>query len=64
MEAARRAAREETEEAQTATFQKNRALRDLDVFMGAFLKVARVAFEDEPQRLERLGITVPSGEDG
>lgn len=58
VEAARRTAREEREEAQSATFAKDQAVRALDVYMGAFLKVGRVVFEDQPQRLERLGIVV------
>jgi hypothetical protein len=47
----------ETEGAQSATGKKGKALTALDKWMGPFIKVARVEFADEPQRLERLGIT-------
>ncbi len=46
--------------AQQATQARNVALRQLTRWHSDFVKIARVAFEDQPQRLEQLGIIVPS----
>ncbi len=42
--------------AQQATSEQNRAMDALDYWMGAFIRVAKVALRDEPQLLEKLGI--------
>lgn len=60
VEKQRRKAREEREDSQSATVEKDKALVKLDPWMGKFFKVARVVFEDEPQKLEALGLTIPS----
>ena len=54
----RNAREDESGEAQTSTEQRDAALAAMDRWMGDFLRVARVAFEDEPQQLERLGVQV------
>ena len=56
--AARNVREDEAGEAQTATEARDAALAALDRWMGDFLQVARVAFEDDPQQLERLGVQV------
>lgn len=60
VEEQRRKAREEREDSQSATVAKEEAMAPLDTWMGQFFKVARVVFEDEPQKLEALGLTIPS----
>ena len=60
VEEQRRTAREEREDSQSATVAKDKAMAPLDTWMGKFFKVARVVFEDEPQKLEALGLTIPS----
>ncbi len=42
--------------AQQATSEQNKAMDALDYWMGAFVRVAKVALRDEPQLLEKLGI--------
>jgi hypothetical protein len=42
--------------AQQATSEQNKAMEALDYWMGAFIRVAKVALRDEPQLLEKLGI--------
>jgi len=59
VEEARRTTREEREDAQSATVSRRAALDALDAYMSDFIKVARVAFADDPQRLERLGLVTP-----
>lgn len=54
--AARNVREDEAGEAQTATEHRDAALAVMDRWMGKFIRVARVAFEDDPQQLERLGI--------
>lgn len=60
VEEQRRTAREEREDSQSATVAKDKAMEPLDKWMGKSFKVARVVFEDEPQKLEALGLTIPS----
>ncbi len=60
VQAARGAAASEREGSQSATTARRLAMAALDKWMGKFIKVARVVFADQPQRLERLGITVPA----
>ena len=56
--AAHNARADESGEAQSSTEARDAALAAMDRWMGDFLRVARVAFEDDPQQLERLGIQV------
>lgn len=42
--------------AQQATFEQNRAMEMLDNWMGAFVRIAKVALREEPQLLEKLGV--------
>jgi len=48
-------------EAQHSTQLRNRKLRELDRWVSEYKKVARLAFRDSPQYLEKLGIVVKSG---
>lgn len=48
-------------EAQHMTQVRNRKLRELDRWASKYKKVARLAFRDSPQYLEKLGIVVKSG---
>ena len=48
-------------EAQHSTQVRNRKLRELDRWVSEYKKVARLAFRDSPQYLEKLGIVVKSG---
>jgi hypothetical protein len=45
--------------AQQATTERNAAVRALNAWYGDFLKIARVAFADDAQQLEKLSIVVP-----
>ncbi len=47
-------------EAQRATERKMKADKEFTDFVSKFFKVMRIALEDEPQLLEKLGITMPS----
>ncbi len=47
-------------EAQRATERKIKANKEFAGFVTKFFKVMRIALEDEPQLLEKLGITMPS----
>ena len=47
-------------ESQDATEQKNAALKIIDDWMDDFYDIARIAFEDNPQLLEVLGVFVRS----
>lgn len=46
----------EASEAEKATLDRNKALEALDNWMSDFQEVAKIALEDDPQRLEALGI--------
>ncbi len=50
--------KEAISQAQIATRHKNTAVDALEIWMRKFIKVARIAFQDDPQRLEAMGITV------
>lgn len=41
------------------TATRNAALKALDAWMADFFAIARLAFEEDPQRLESLGVVVP-----
>ena len=49
---------QEAGEAQWATQKRNQSLRELEVWMQRYLKVARLALEEDDQLLEVLGIVV------
>lgn len=48
---------DETGEAQAATLARDKKMDEVDAWIGDFREVARVAFKDNPQWLERIGIT-------
>ena len=50
----------ETGEAQVATQARDEAIDALEEWMSDFVAILRVAFEDDPQKLEILGIVVKS----
>jgi len=47
-------------EAQEATKLRDAALDDLDQWMSDFIAIARLALEERPQYLEKLGVVEPS----
>jgi hypothetical protein len=51
---------QEKGDAQAATAVRDDAVEALDEWMSEFRVAARVALEDEPQQLEKLGIRVPA----
>jgi len=48
----------ETGEARQATADRDRQVADLDAWVGELKALARVAFTDDPQQLEKLGVVV------
>ena len=44
--------------AQNQTQKKDEAIKKIDDWMSDFIKIARVAFDDNKQMLEQLGIVV------
>ena len=50
----------EKSEAQAATDERDEAIDALDAYMSKFREIVRVAFEDDPQQLEKFTITAPS----
>lgn len=52
--------KKETGQAQRARLARDAAMDKLQKWMGPFIKVARIALEDDSQYLEMLGIVVPS----
>ena len=50
----------ETGEAQTATEKRDKKIDELDSWLSDFKKIVKVAFEDDRQKLEKLGITAKS----
>jgi len=59
-EAANISQKKETGEAQQATKDRDEAIDNLDEWMSDFFAIARVALEEKPQYLEKLGIVEPS----
>lgn len=47
-------------EAQNATEKRDAAVDALDAWMSDFRTIARIALEDQPQQLEKLGVYAPS----
>ncbi|MBI3960741.1 MAG: hypothetical protein HY328_18170 [Chloroflexi bacterium] len=52
--------KKETGEAQQATQDRDAALEALDEWMGDFLAIARIALEENPQWLEKMGVLARS----
>ena len=60
VEAANLAQQKERGEAQTATKARDAALDELNEWMSDFVALARVALDEQPQRLEKLGVVARS----
>ncbi len=59
-QAADRVKEDAKSEAQRATERRNKADEEFSNFVSKFFRVMRVALEDEPQLMEKIGITKPS----
>lgn len=63
-DAAWHAQKKEAGEAQEATEARDAALDALQEAFSDFVAIARIAFEEDAQKLERMGIPAPSGNSG
>lgn len=60
VEAANIAHKKERGEAQQATLDRDKALDILEDWLSDFIAISRIAFEDKPQLLEKMGVVVLS----
>lgn len=58
VEAAAAKQKNETGDAQAATDKRDARMEELDKFMSEFVAFARIALDEDPQRLEKLGIII------